>query len=36
MSTLSMTAGDLHTKYHRPPDRSSDLLDDAVHMSYNA
>ena len=28
MGTLSMTAGDLHTKYHRPPARSSDLLCD--------
>jgi hypothetical protein len=26
MGTLSMPASDLHTKYHRPPDRSSDLL----------
>lgn len=26
MSTLSMTASDLHTKYHLPPERSSDLL----------
>jgi hypothetical protein len=28
MGTLSMTASDLHTKFHRPPDRSSDLLGD--------
>jgi hypothetical protein len=28
MGTLSMTASDLHTKYHWPPDRSSDLLGD--------
>jgi hypothetical protein len=26
MGTLSMTASDLHTKYHRPLDRCSDLL----------
>jgi hypothetical protein len=26
MGTLSRPASDLHTKYHRPPDRSSDLL----------
>ena len=36
MGTLSMPASGLHTKYHRPPDRGSDLSDDAVHMSYNA
>jgi hypothetical protein len=29
MGSLSMTASELHTKYHRPPDRSSDLLGDA-------
>ena len=28
MGTLSMTASDLHTKCHRPPDRCSDLLGD--------
>jgi hypothetical protein len=28
MGTLSMKASDLHTKYHRPPERSSDLLGD--------
>jgi hypothetical protein len=29
MGTLSMTATSLHTKYHRPPARSSDLLGDS-------
>ena len=33
MGTLSMTASDLHTKYHRPPDRSSDLLGDTERMA---
>jgi len=31
MGTLWMTASDLHTKYHRPPARSSDLLCDLEH-----
>jgi hypothetical protein len=30
MGTLSMPAGDLHTKYHWPPERSSDLLGDSA------
>jgi hypothetical protein len=30
MGTLSMPASDLHTKDHRPPERSSDLLGDTV------
>jgi len=33
MGTLSMTASDLHTKYHWPPARSSDLLGDC-HRFY--
>jgi len=32
MGSLSMTASDLHTKYHRPPDRSSDLLGDRAQL----
>jgi hypothetical protein len=28
MGTLSMTASEVHTKYHWPPERSSDLLGD--------
>ena len=28
MGSLSMTASDLHTKYHWPPERCSDLLGD--------
>ena len=31
MGTLSMPASDSHTKYHWPPERSSDLLGDTVH-----
>ena len=30
MGTLSMPASDLHTKYHWPPERSSDLLGDIM------
>jgi hypothetical protein len=33
MGTLSMTASDLHTKYHWPPDRSSDLLGGSLASS---
>jgi hypothetical protein len=29
MGSLSKPASDSHTKYHRPPERSSDLLGDA-------
>jgi len=28
--TLSMTVSDSHTKYHWPPERSSDLLGDTL------
>jgi hypothetical protein len=31
MGTLFMPASDSHTKYHRPPARSSDLLGGIVH-----
>jgi len=31
MGTLSRPVSDLHTKYHRPPDRSSDLLCAKLH-----
>jgi hypothetical protein len=34
MGSLSMTASDLHTKCHRPPERSSDLLGVTVCTSW--